>query len=515
MRSTFFGLEIARTGLIVSQKGLDVTGHNIANVDTAGYTRQRIVTTAYEPYSAITQFKPVERGLVGAGAKVVILDQIRSKFLDLQFREENTLYSYWATRTQGLNYVESLFEGSDDSSLNASVNKLFSAFNALGTEGNDKEQRKLIQQSAINLTTNFGLIYERLVGQQADQNLAVQTNVHQINTIAQSIAVLNKSIYSYELDGQPANDLRDKRNLLLDQLSSLADIEYEETAENKMVVKIGGVELVNHLKVNTLECREEDNPIPELTGKISVPVWSHLADADPDKVVRVTGGELKAHLDLRDNGTAETPGIPYFVEQLNNLARILVQSINEVHREGYTHSSNPDGTSLTGTNFFDEPADIMDLNAGNMKVTQAIIDSEYNIAASTKEDGFDAAGNQKGNQENAKALYELLNRSDLMIDTGGGPGTGVSIGSFNSYITGLLLDIAITLEHSKDMTDTQNVQVLSVDNQRMSISGVSLDEEMTSLIKYQHAYSGAARVLTAMDEALDLLINRMGLVGRS
>lgn len=497
MRSTFFGIEIARTGLNVSQKGLDVTGHNIANVDTAGYTRQRLVNTSYEPFSGSRLFLPVDNALVGAGVKVMVLDQIRSAFYDRQFRSEQTLYSEWSTRTTGLTYVESLFEDFEESALTEGINKLFQAFLTLTTEANDKEQRTVVQQAAISLTDSFNQIYNRLMELKDNHNTAIGAVISRINTITDNIASLNKSIYAYELNGFRANDLRDKRNLLIDELSGLIDISYYETEDNKLVIELAGIsgaELVNHNTVNNFNISYDADGQPE-----RIIVGGNDYEYSSDKL----GGELKAHLDLRDNATSDTPGIPYFIEQLNILARAIVQNINDIHRNGYTHPASGDA-SHNGVDFFEEPTNINELTAGNMRISQAIIDSVFNIAASSVPIDLSPGGSlQQGNQEIARAIYELINKSDLD-----------GIGGFNSFMSGIILDVAITLEHSKSKSENQRSNLLAVDNQRTSISGVSLDEEMTNLIKYQHAYSGASRVITAMDEALEVIINKMGIVGR-
>ncbi len=518
MRSTFFGLEVARTGLAVSQKGLDVTGHNIANVNTEGYTRQRLVKTAYEPYGAVTQFKPVDFASIGSGVTIKVLDQIRSSFYDRQYRTEQTLLSNWETRTQGLTYVESLFEDEMDSALSAGINSLFEGFMSLTTEANDKEQRTVIQQAGISLTDSFNQVYDRLLEQQENQNLSVSAVVGQINTIANNIAALNLSIYSYELDGQTANDLRDQRNLLLDELSGLVNIDYEEGTDDKFVLRVAGEELVNHVTTRELLLRNDVDPISGLS--IVRPTWDNL-DPAADLSADALGGELKAHLDLRDNSGGDASGIPFFINQLNTLARSMVQMINDVHAVGYSHPAS--GASVTGIDFFEEPADIMDVTAGNIKLDDRILSDVYNIAASDTQvvlaapvvnpaDPDSSNLLQEGNQENARRIYDLLSQTDLILDLGG---PDISIGGFNSFMSGIIMDIAITLQHSKTNANNQKIDLTAVDNQRTSISGVSLDEEMTNLIKYQHSYNGASRVITTMDEILDMLINRMGLVGRS
>lgn len=544
MRSTFAGIEIAKTGLMVSQKGLDVTGHNIANVDTAGYTRQRLVTTAYDPYAAITQFKPVTKGLVGSGANVMILDQIRSSFLDRQYRTEQTALSNWQTRTQGLTYVESVLEGGYGSDLKTTLNSLFDGFNAILTNSSDLSQRKYVQSEAITLVESLNHVYNSLIDLQKDQNTAVVTVVGQINTIAENIATLNKKIFSYELDGQPANDLRDKRNLLLDQLSALVDIKYETDTNGYFSVTIGGETLIDHGTTYQLTTTKVSNTVSE-GAQVDQVIWADSGDA----LDYSGGGELKGHIDLRDNDSATTPGIPYFINQLNDWTRAIVQEINNIHAQGYTHPSSGED-SHNGVLFFDgpalldieglDPSDAVDaaeierrtadyeealkaITAGNVKLSAAILESAYNIACSSiKIDLSDPSAStgdeselQAGNNNISQLLFNLQDKINITISTrdAGGTSQSTSIGSLAGFIDSIVLDIATTLSRSKTMTSTQESTVLSADNQRMSISGVSLDEEMTNLIKYQHAYTGASRVITTMDEALDVLINRMGLVG--
>lgn len=508
MRSTFYGIEIGRTGINVSQKGLDVTGHNIANVDTAGYTRQRLMTTAYDPHSAMMKFKNVDLGAVGGGARIKLVDQIRSTFLDRQFRTEQSLYSYWDTRVTGLSYVESLFEGTDASAISQSIVDMFSAFNTVGTEANDGSQRTVVRSEAQTLCDNFKQVYDRLVDLQETQNTSVETVVGQINDYAVNIAQLNKAIYYYELDGQPANDLRDKRNLLLDQMSELIDITYEETADNKLIVRVDGHELVNYTTTTAMELQTFTDP---LTGNTySQPCWIEGGTVTLFKPEDL-GGELGSHLALRDNSTNETPGIPYFIELVNDLARAIVESVNAVHVTGYTHPAS-NIASRNGVNFFDVPGgDIANVTAANISLSQEILDNVYNIAASSELIRLDVPSGsdelQEGNQEIAKLIAALIDRTDIVLSD------GTSIGSLYGFMSSIELEVATTLKQAKDYFSNHNTQLLSVDNQRTSVSGVSLDEEMTSLIKYQHAYSGASRVITAMDEALETLINRTGRVG--
>ena len=550
IRSTFFGIEIGKTGIMISQKGLDVTGHNIANVDTAGYTRQRLVTTSYEPYAGISQFQPIQKGRVGAGVTVKILDQIRDAFLDRQYRSEQNIYSEWEARVQGLTYIEALLEGDSITDITTGLKNLFTAFNDLTKEPYDAAQRTVLQQRAMQLAEDFAHTYDRLQEMRVDQDLCVETVVTRINSITDQIAALNESVFFFEMDGQPANDLRDKRNLLIDELCGYADVEYYEDNQGKLIVTLGGEELVNHKTVNKLTCRESTAELLANGDGVNIVCWEDPSMGgidgalDMDKI----GGTLRAHIELRDSDDPDHPGIPYFIENLDTLVRALVQQVNEQHRKGYTH---PTGTAVdgngdptfTGVDFFhigriqvavDDGAggttmiwvdDYDSLNAGNIRLSDAVKSDINNIAASSELVSFALDANGKpdpttlktGNNENAKSIYDIYNAIAISLSYLDSDGNAVtaSIGNLTTYLNKEVLDISVSLNHAKTKLSTQTTLLLATDTQRTSIAGVSLDEEMTNLIKYQHAYSGSSRVITAMDEALETLINKMGLVGRS
>jgi len=269
---------------------------------------------------------------------------------------------------------------------------------------------------------------------------------------------------------------------------------------------------------------------------------------------RISGGEIKAHIDMRDgtgDGVDTTKrGVPYYIEMMNNLARALVQEINNQHVQGW--SDHPDG-SRTGVLFFDitgadgfpvatvrhfdindteifDPSDssivrteyVMDpdrihlITAGNLKLNQAIIDNVFNIAASDSKIGragdpdSDPENLQRGNNKNLLELHRLFGVTTIRINV---DGDIREIGSLNDYATTIRFDVGNTLHTARQARETSRILTLAAENQRTAIAGVSLDEEMVGLVRYNHAYNGAARVITAMDDALDRLINGTGRVG--
>lgn len=554
VRATFFGLEIGKTGLTMSQLGLDVTGHNIANVDTRGYTRQRIVSTAYDPFATIGRALPVDQARVGGGVNVMIHDQIRSAYLDRRYRTENTVNAYWTKRTESLRYLESYFDNvNEETSINYSIARFFKAMKVLAEDTVEGAPRTLLQTAGKDLVQQLNTIYEGLIDLQDTQNQAVVVTAEQINRIADEIAQLNKAIYGFEITGHVANDLRDKRNVLIDDLSTLVDIEYRDYPDGKgyakLEISIGGKVLVDHVDTWQVGVREVPNPIPELAAADEAPVWEvvWMMDGpggslipDPASPLVIKGGELKAYIDMRDgDGIGKNPkGIPYYIEMLNNLARALVQEINTVHAQGWT--DHPVDGSNTGILFFtdfgagtvtylyedpDDPARITgavynvdqtllkNVTARNIQLSDEIENSESNIACSSNQIIKQGEPHelQRGNNENMNALYELFLKKNIALGdvlTG-----GVSIRSFDGYATSIRFDVGNTLNNAIKTAENSGTLTNAAENQRLAVAGVSLDEEMTNLIRYQHAYNGAARVITAMDDALDRLINGTGRVG--
>jgi len=613
----------------MSQLGLDVTGHNIANVDTRGYTRQRIVSTAYDPFSTIGRALSVEQARVGGGVNEKVHDQIRSAYLDRRYRTENTINAYWQKRTESLSYLESYFDNvNEETSINYSISRFFQAMKTLAEDTVEGAPRTLLQTAGKDLVQQINTIYDGLIDLQETQNQSVAVIVTEINRIADEIAQLNKAIYGFEISGHMANDLRDKRNVLIDDLSTLVDVEYRDYPDgkgySKLEVTIGGRKLVDHVDTWKLDVREVANPIPELAAANKAPVWEvfwegdagpwgaqlsgggrtvnlefigvdpNAASGDPTSIESVRaeaaaiidaimggaatasdiarlkeivkgvddssgvaiggiqiaagasepgtsltmepvpqkyflkGGELKAYIDMRDgNGVGSNPrGIPYYIEMLNNLARALVMEINAVHREGY--NDHPVNGSENGIDFFwakdasgayysvdlNDPANLNLVTARNICLSELVEGNAYNIACSSKMIVKQVGGPhelQRGNNENMNAMYALFLKKDISL--GSLLSGGVSIGSFDGYATSIRFDVGNTLNNAKKTGENSNTLTVAADNQRLAVAGVSLDEEMTNLIRYQHAYNGAARVITTMDDALDRLINGTGRVG--
>lgn len=493
MSGMFYGLEIARRGLTVSQQAITLTGHNISNANTEGYTRQRLVIESLYPNTKSRLSGVVS---IGGGAEVTDIDQVRSEYIDRQLRDEYAALGQWNTRSEEMQYIESILnEISGSGSISTALASFYDSLSKLSTEPDSAEVRTNLQQNGIKLCDTLNYYYDQLVEAQNSYNDAMSVTVDKINSLLTSISSYNEEIYGYEMGGQNANELRDNRNLLLDELSRLVNISYSEAADGKFTVSVEGTDLVSHTDTTLLTATAGAG------GFYSIYYEGTTTDFDYD------GGQLQAYKDLRDGNTIDNIGIPYMLECLNTLARSLAQEFNTVHETGYTipYSTGTYGTgaSETGIRLFEVPAGgYTAITAGNISLSQEVLESVNNIAASGGPIDLSAADTHIGNNETALALYALASSKTL-----------ATVGNFEDYVKSFVVQIGIASAGAKETASTQATIVDNLETRKEAISGVSIDEEMINLISYQYAYSAASRVLTAIDEALDVLINRTGRVG--
>lgn len=496
MAGIFYGLEIARRGLSVSQQALQLTGNNISNADTEGYTRQRLVIESIYPNPNCRFAKGV---LIGGGAEVTKIDQVRSAYIDRQLRDEYAAQGQWNTRSEEMDFIESILnETATTGTISTSLADFYDSLSKLTLEADNEGYRTNVQQNAIKLCETLNYYYDQLVDLQKSYNDAMSATVDRINDLVTSIASYNEEIYAYELNGQQANELRDSRNLALDELSQLVNISYSEDTNGKLSVSVEGVELVDHADYTLLTATADDTGV--VSGESGF--YSIYYEGTTTEFA-YSGGKLQAYRDLRDGNTVDNMGIPYLLTNLNTLARSLAQEFNAVHSTGYTIPYDG-GTSQTGIDFFEVPAGgYADITAGNLSLSDEVLESVYNIAASDAPVDFTADDSQVGNNKKALEMFALTTSSTL--------GT---VGNFSDFLKSFVVQVGISAAGAKETAGSQSVIVDNLETRKDSISGVSIDEEMINLMSYQYAYSAASRVLTAIDEALDVLINGTGKVGR-
>ncbi|HPL54024.1 MAG TPA: flagellar hook-associated protein FlgK [Bacillota bacterium] len=489
MRTTFGSISIATSGLFVSQRSLDVTSHNISNSNTEGYSRQIALQKATMPsYGDPT-------GVVGTGVETYDIIRMRSSYLDVKYWGQNKTYREWNIKAEQLETLEGVFNEPSNTGIRVVMDEFFTALEELSKKPGDATCRVAVVEKANTLTTTINRNGYELINSIRDANFAVMNKVSEINSLTEQIANLNKHIFNFELGGHKANDLRDQRSVLIDKLSSVINITVAEipgpNGNNYLDIKIGGITLIDHINYNTLTTQDEVKPgITDLGGgKISKVVWAGVTDQE----VRIESGELRGLLDVRD-GDGEGfnyRGVPYYLKKLNEFARCFTASFNEQHKQGVDLAGNQ-GQNL----FYDAGAS--SVNCISFRVNPDIVKDPNKIAASDQQNG-------ESNNGNILILIGLRNEKEMFNSLKGTP---------DDFIKSLLSALAVDSNQAKRMTANSQALVDQTENRRLSESGVSLDEEMANMVKFQQAYNASARMITTLDGILDTTINKLGLAGR-
>jgi flagellar hook-associated protein 1 FlgK len=335
---------------------------------------------------------------------------------------------------------------------------------------------------------------EELRSLQRDLNFGVKTKVEQVNFLADQLASINSQITKLEVNGHKANDLRDQRANLIDELSKVINVEVKEIMEGNQEsykVYINGQLLVDGKDTNKLQVvpRATSNN-PEDVADLYDIQWAtgqNFYTDDP-----YLSGELKGYIDLRDgnngknvnvNGqTINYKGVPYYIQQLNNFVETFSSAFNGIHSSG----SNKNGDQI---DFFTYDPD---MPARTFTVNALILEDVSNIAVNL---------DPTQGVENNELLLSLLN---LRHDT-----TMFKQGKPESFMQAIMSEIAVDAKQANAFRTRQEDMLLSITNQRLSFSGVDLNEETMNMLKYQQAYNVAAKMISVMDEIYNVTINGM------
>ena len=492
MGSTFHGLELGKRSLFAQQAALSTTGHNISNANSKGFTRQRVELEASHSISYPGMNNDRSPRQLGTGVQPSEIIRMREDYLDQQFRTENKTLGYWQTTSDIYAKLEGMINEPSDSGLQSLMDQFWQGWQDLAKNPESLEARAVVRERAITLADGFKHVTDSL--DQLDNDLAnvMQTKVSEINSIAVQINDLNSQIKQLVPHGHNPNDLYDKRDLLIDQLSKLVNVEVKPAEHGMVEVLVRGQTLVSPTEVVPMAYDSGTNEL-SLGG-------TELA---------LTSGELLAVMNGRgqidENGQA-TGIITNMRQQIELHAMSFVRELNGVHQAGYTtddiqaYKADPNATPASLLFFVDanDPSDPPGppKSANSIAVNPLILESLNRIAASSKPNEGDGLNAQKI----AAKKFETI-----------------SIGGQNSTLDDFfrytIAQLGVRSQESLRMSENSEVLVGQIDNQRQSVSGVSLDEEMTNMMKYQQAYNAAARFVTAIDEILDKVVNGMGRVG--
>jgi flagellar hook-associated protein 1 FlgK len=432
---TLQGLQTALSGLLAEQQALDTTGNNIANANTEGYTRQTVVLGTNTPINIPATSSLTGQGAqLGTGVSVETITRIRNAYLDAQYRAQNSALSAATTGSEELGQAQAAFNEPSSSGLAAQMSAFWSAWSSLANAPTSEAAKEGVVAAGKQLASTLhelGAQLSTISTQAGEQYKSITGPSGEIADYANQIATLNGQIKQTEEAGMQANNMLDRRDLLLDKLSALAQVTVSEQPNHTDTVTFGdaGKPLVEGTKVN----------------------W-------PQTLTPAASGKLGALLSLTSPGGT----LAGYGTALDGVAASLAESVNALH---------------TSTPFF----------SGTTAATLTVAVTAAQVQTSSKKEA--------GGNDVAQAI------------------AGLRGGTAEEGYATLVERVGSGVKRAHDEQANMQTTVTAIQNQRQSVSGVSLDEEMTNLISFQRGYQASARTLTAMDSMLETLIEHTGTVG--
>lgn len=498
MNSTFSTYSIAYTGLYVNQTALATTSNNLANVNTTGASRVRTNSVEMDTVQKSGSFS-------GDGVRVASITRARETLMDKAYRTENSSSAYWSVKSGNLQYVDQLlteYESGTDSTdsesttdslgLQQEMDDFFSAWGTAATDSATESNRTSVVAAGTSLVQLLTSLDSQLQQFQQEAVSGVKDGVDSLNDLAAQVAELNGKISSSEANGSEATYLRDQRDALLDQMSSLANINVTQT-NNTIQVAVGSIAIVDGRDCYSLEVSG--------SGTAGDP-WT-VKRADIDCKVAVSSGSIAAYLEDADqSGYADVAAssLPYdysadadssitnMRQALNVLITTLVAQINELSTSGV------DGDGEAGEAFFTAIDASKPLSITNIQVNPNLVEDAEKVVTS--------AGSDDGDNTIANKIAAMASTACYSYG-----GKSMDLSDFYAAVTSW---VGTAGDEASSNYTTQEALTTTLDNQRQSICGISVDEETANMIKLQNAYSASARVMSTVDGLLEGLIESIG-----
>ncbi len=457
MSINFSAFEIGRRALNANQTGIQVTGQNIANVNTAGYTRRRVQLAESSPVN-------INGYSVGTGVSVVGVQDFRDRFIESRLQTETGIAGKLSARRDALAPVETALQGSENGGIQNALAGFFGAFRDLEANPQSIPLRSVVAQKGANLATSFQTTRARLSDIRNGADKQIGATVGEVNSLTEKVAKLNEQIKTAESTGGDAHALRDQRGEFVNKISELTGARSVENDDGTVTLTIGeGRAIISGNKAIPL--KTESQPplgLTAITLEGEPAVFDEGAIRGLQDAVSDIGGQITA---------------------LDALAASVVQRVNDLHTSGTDLKGN------AGTPFFNNSQPV---TAANISVNSAINDDPSLVVASplAQPGKFGTIAGQIG---------------DLLTDTSSTAGT--RSGSFSSIFAGLVSEAGEKVRSTDDALQTQSAIILQANAQREAVSGVSLDEEAINLLQYQRAYEAAARFFKVADEMTQTILS--------
>lgn len=577
-------LYVGVSGLRTSQSALNATAHNITNAETQGFVRQQTVLTDYG-YSNIGGNK-ISTWQIGMGADTQVLRQVRDQFLDQSYRKESGRQGFYEAQFEAADEMQEVMGELEGVQFQSTIEDFWVTLQEMAKEPDSIVTRASLIQNGVNFVKHAEKIFEQIQTYQVDLNTQIQTKVNRINEIGDSIRSLNQKITFYECSKlEHANDLRDQRNLLLDELGKIIDITYHEEPDGKVLVNAESIPFVTEDHVFYMDTKE----VSEDSDMI-VPYWPSYGNAEvfnfdhtPNSKDNTDIGSLKGIVLARGRKVGKYTDLPVrpkpedfpdemsyeeamaqfdvdtrkFNKEINDsiimttqaefdqLIHGIVTTINNIlcpNKEIMLESGETvrvldtekagvgmDADKTMGTELFSRKSTA---RYGDLqKVTLADGSEEwvriYNEEDPTNNYSLYTLGEIEINPEVLKERSKLplsknTNTGDFDLDVAANLLTAwqsdfvalnpneLNVNNFNNFYISLIGELGTRGEKFKTIADTQESMAESINNERLEVMAVSTDEELTHLIKYQHAYNASARYVNVVSEMLEHIITALG-----
>ena len=458
MAGLFGSLEIGKRGLIHQRMAMDTIGHNIANANTEGYSRQKVRFAATDPR--------IDRNhLIGTGVGIMQFERMRDNLIDKEVRYMKSNLGYSEQKLQLMSNIEGMFPEPSDYGLQSYFSNFFSELRNVSNNPLDQTIRNTFVQSAVTLTKGFNRTADNMIQMAEDTRISISERVRDINNLLAEIDTINQKVATQHNSGLQANDLRDRRDQKLDELSKYMNIQKEEQQSGAVLVYSNGYHLVGEDTHMSLSHENSFN------GQNEVSV---VRIKESDQELELKSGELKALLDTRNTK------LPEYIERLNTLATTIADEFNEIHRSafGLSLNGNPPRTNV---NLFEGNT------AASLSVNQLVSNEPSHLALSSSGD--------PGDSEAGISLLDL-EKSKIVDNT-------YTLTEFYGFIVG---DIGIETNNERVAAQANEISLATFQGERDAISGVSLDEELTDLIRTERSYQAAAKVISTVDTLIESVL---------
>lgn len=462
-------LNIARTALSAQRKAMEISSNNLSNSGTEGYTRQRAILSPHEA-------TPLPSGMYGSGVQVENVQRVRDSFLDASFRDQASSTSYSEQRSDLLSRVESALNEPSDSGLSASLDAFWSSWSDLANDPTSTTARSAVQERGRQVASTFQQIDARLDDSRTAAESRLEGQIRTLNEKAERIAELNSKIVSEESSGITAPNLRDARDLALDEMSDIVDLKVSEQENGSVTVFTDGLNLVDGDDAETLEAKKDGSGDFELQLK-----GSSRAISDP-------GGSAGAIMDFLNDT------LPGYVSDLDKMAKNLVEETNAIHRNDSEPEEGVNPNGNFDVDFFDT-TDADAKEAGGIELSSAVANDEQEIVAGSG----DGSGNYlAGNNDIALRMADLRDTTLSALDDK----------SFNGYYSDDVVgQVGVDASEARKRSETDSALLSQISERRARKHGVSTDEEMIDLIRHQRAFTAAARMVTTADEMMQTMLD--------